>query len=477
MEQLPVETYRPLMRILSDEQVKSIHRHAMEVMTDIGMQVQDEEAVQILRDAGAVVEKDSWVKIPEFMVQDALNSAPSRVVLANQKGERVLFLEEGKTYFGTGSDTIFTIDPKTRERRRVVIEDVGNFALVGDALPNIHFIMSMGNPEGVSADRVYVQEFAEMVKNSNKPIIFCSQDGTDTELIWEIALSVYGGDVQRLEQNPFMLHYIEPISPLIFPKTSVDKLMASTRHNIPICFTSGANTGGGAPVTMAGGLVMGVAESFFGLVLQQLVRKGAPFVFGPNVSAMDLRTMIVSYGCPEWALTQGALVDLGRYYDLPTWAYAGATDSKSVDAQAGAEATFSIFSALACRCNLVHDVGYIEFGTTSSLEQLVMADEIIDMTRFFMGGIEINSNTLAIDALKRSKNQPAFLTDDHTLKNFRTAQWHPKMIDRRNHDAWEKTGRPTMEDRLNVEVNKILDNYKPEPKSDEVLQRIEELAK
>jgi len=472
--QFPVGTLRPSMRILSDEQVVAIHRAAMEIMNSYGMQVQDEEALQMFRDAGAIVEKDR-VKLPEYIVQDALNSAPTRVVLSNQKGERSLFLEEGKTYFGTGSDTIYIIDPETGERRRVVVKDIGNFAKVSDALPNISFIMSMGNPIDVPSELVYMYEFAQMVKNSNLPIVFCSDSGPDTEKIWEMAAAVYGGDEQKLEQNPFLLHYVEPVSPLKFNRTSVQKILTGAKHNIPMSFPSGANAGSGAPITLAGAMAMGIAESFFGLVLQQLVRKGAPFVFGPNVSVMDQRTTVVSYGCPEWALTQGAVTDMGRFYNLPTWAYAGSTDSKRVDAQAGIESTFSVFAAMACRSNLVHDVGYIEYGTTSSLEQLVMANEIIDMARFFMNGIEVNDNTLALDVINRVKDQSTFLMDDHTLENFKTAQWYPKLLDRQNYPAWEKGGSLTMEDRLTKEVNKILSNYQPEPKSNDVLAKIDQI--
>ncbi len=474
MKQLPVETLRPSMRIISDEQVQAIHHAAMEIMTSYGMHVQDEEAVQIFRDAGAFVEKDR-VKIPEFLVQDALNSAPSRVVLANQKGERCLFLEEGKTYFGTGSDTIYTIDPETRVRRRVQVNDVGNFARVCDALPNIAFIMSMGNPVDVPSEMVYMYEFAQMVKNSNLPIVFCSDTGKDTEKIWEMAVAVYGGDRQKLEQNPFLLHYVEPVSPLIFNKTSVQKLITSVRHNIPISFPSGANAGSGAPITLAGAMAMGIAECLFGLVLSQLVRRGVPFVFGPNVSIMDQKTTVVSYGCPEWALTQGAVTDMGRFYGLPTWSYAGATDSKRVDAQAGIEATFSIFAALACRSNLVHDVGYIEYGTTSSLEQLVMANEIIDMARFFMNGLEVSDNTLALDVIGRNRDRSSFLGDDHTLQNFRTAQWYPKLLDRQNYPAWEKGGSLTMEERLQEEASKILSSHQPDSKPGEVLEKIDNI--
>jgi len=475
MKQPPIETHRPSMQIISEKQVKAIHHAAMEILTSYGVQVQDEEALQILRDAGAVVGKYDRVKIPEYLLQDALTSAPSRVVLSNQKGEPCLFLEEGKTYFGPGSDTIYTIDPETGARRRVQVKDVGYFARVCDALPNISFVMSMGNPEDVPRNMVYMYEFAQMIKNSNLPIIFCSQDHRDTEKIWEMAVAVFKGDKEKLEQNPFFLNYIEPVSPLKFPKTSTQKLIISARRNIPVACPSGANTGTAAPITMAGAVAMGIAESLFGLVLQQLVRKGAPFVFGPNVSVMDQKTTVVSYGCPEWSLTQGAVAEMGRFYGLPTWGYGGATDAKRVDAQAGIEATFSVFTAMACRCNLIHDAGYIEYGTTSSLEQLVMANEIIDMARFFMNGVEVNDNTLALKVIDRCKSSSTFLTDDHTLENFKTAQWYPKLMDRQNYPAWEKAGSLTMEERLRAEVKQILSTHKPDPKPDHVTREIDEI--
>ena len=138
------------------------------------------------------------------------------------------------------------------------------------------------------------------------------------------------------------------------------------------------------PVTLAGAMALGIAENLVGLVVHQLSNPGAPFLFAPNVSILDMRTTVVSYGCPEWSLTQAALAQMrDEIYGIPIWAFAGASDSKTVDAQAGAEAMFSIATAMQSRCNIIHDVGYIEFGTTSSLEMLVLADELVAMSRHF----------------------------------------------------------------------------------------------
>jgi trimethylamine--corrinoid protein Co-methyltransferase len=175
-----------------------------------------------------------------------------------------------------------------------------------------------------------------------------------------------------------------------------------------------------------------------------------------NTAALDMKSTIVSYGSPEWSMGMGAWVELARYYNLPVWGYGGATDSKVVDTQAGIEATFSIMNAFLTRCTLVHDVAYIEYGSTSSMEMLVIANEIIRMMRFFMGGVQVNQNTLALEAIDRVNPGGGFLADDHTMDNFRTAQWIPDLIDRSRHDSWEKTGSRDMYVRANQRARKIL---------------------
>jgi trimethylamine--corrinoid protein Co-methyltransferase len=134
-----------------------------------------------------------------------------------------------------------------------------------------------------------------------------------------------------------------------------------------------------------------------------------------------------------------------------------------VDAQAGLEATVSIMTAFLCRCNLVHDVGYIEYGSTSSMEMLVMADEIIRDVRYVMGGVEISERTLARDVIHRARPGGGFLADDHTLDNWRWAQWRPVVIDRMRYDDWVKKGGKDMAARANEQARKILSEHDVPP--------------
>jgi trimethylamine--corrinoid protein Co-methyltransferase len=259
------------------------------------------------------------------------------------------------------------------------------------------------------------------------------------------------------------MHYAEPISPLHIIEESLQKHIFCAEKGIPAAYIPSPNTGGGGPITLAGAVALGNAECLLGLIITQLVNPGAPFLYGMNTAALDMKSTIVSYGSPEWSMGMGAWCELARFYNLPVWGYGGATDSKVVDTQAGIEATFSIMNAFLTRCTLVHDVAYIEYGSTSSMEMLVIVDEIIRMMRFFMEGVRVDENTLALDAINRVNPGGGFLADDHTMNNFRTAQWLPDLINRQRYDTWTKSGSKDMFTRANERARKILAEHQAAP--------------
>ncbi len=472
-----VLTFQPRLKVLSKDQAWSIHNAALEILEKIGFKMEHTDARRMLLDAGCSASEDDWLKMPSYLVEDALRSAPRQIILYDQLGNKAMPLTNGNSFYGTGSDTTFTLDLETGEHRRCVLQDTANFARLVDGLSNMSFAMSMGNPDDVPiVEDIYVYAFGEMVRNTNKPIVFIADSGRDIAKIHRIASAVAGGD-DALAERPFLLNYSEAISPLRFPEYVVDKLIFCARKKIPICLPSGSNCGGGAPVTLAGALAMGIAENLVGLVVHQLSGKGSPFLFGPNVSTLDMKSTVVSYGCPEWSLTQAALADMrDEIYGLPIWSFAGASDSKVMDAQAGAEAMFSIVTSMLCRANLIHDVGYLEYGSTSSLEMVTMANELIAMSRFFVNGIPVSDETLALDAIERvAKGGPGsiFLMDDHTFEHFMQAQFLPVLLDRSRYDTWVSTGAEDLYKRCNAEAKRILAEHHVEPKPGEVLEEID----
>ena len=475
MKPKEIPTLQPRLRVFNHEQVLAIHAAALEILEKVGFKMEHAGALEMLTDAGCQVVEGDRLRLPAHLVEAALDSAPKQIALYDQRGNQAMSLVDGNCFYGTGSDATFTVDLETGERRRVVLQDVTNFARLVDGLKNIDFVMSMGNPENVPVEDIYVHVFAEMVRNTNKPIVFVADSGRDISKIHQIACQVVRGE-EELRNRPFLLNYSEAISPLRFPENVIEKLIFCAQKGIPICLPSGSNAGGGAPVTLAGAMALGIAENMVGLVVHQLAGRGSPFLFGPNVSTLDMKSTVVSYGCPEWSLTQAALADMrDELYGLPIWAYAGASDAKVMDAQAGAEAMFSIITSMLSRCNVIHDVGFLEYGNTSSLEMVVMADELIAMSRFLTEGIRVDQETLALEAIERvAGGEPGsiFLMDDHTFEHFMQAQFLPLLLDRSRYDLWKEAGGTNLYQRCNLEARRILAEHQVEPKPNGIIKGI-----
>ena len=472
-------TFKPKLEVIDKKQMWDIHQAALEILQTTGFDMQHRQVRKMLLEAGCSISRQGRICMPAGLVESALKTAPKQILLYDQLGKTSLDVSGQNCFYGTGSDTLFTLDLDSGQRRRTNLQDTANFAQMVDALDNMDFTMSMGNPDDAPIESIYVHVFAEMVKSTNKPIIFIADGKKDIELIHQIACAVAGGE-KKLAEKPFILNYSEAISPLVYPQNVMDKLVFCAQKKIPICLPSGCNAGSGGPVTLAGAMALGIAENLVGLVVHQFTNPGAPFLFAPNVSILDMRTTVVSYGCPEWSLTQAALAQMrDEIYGIPIWAFAGSSDSKTLDAQAGAEAMFSIATAMQSRCNIIHDVGYIEFGTTSSLEMLVLADELVAMSRHFTEGIPVNQETLALDVIDQvsmgGDASSIFLTHPHTFQNFRTAHFLPELINRQRFNDWEAKGKMDTYQLCNLKARELLESHEVAVKTDRVLDEVEHI--
>ena len=215
-------------------------------------------------------------------------------------------------------------------------------------------------------------------------------------------------------------------------------------------------------MTLAGGLALGNAEVLSSLVMHQLKHPGAPFVYGSGLHHMDMKTTISVYGAPEFQLARVAVAEIGRFYGLPTWGYAGHSDSSIMDEQAAADAGISVLVALLAGNNLVHDVGYLEAGLTTSPEMIVFTAEMISMMRGFMEGMAIDAESLALDVIHRVGPGGDFLTDPHTLDHFREL-WQPSLFDRRRLEEWLAGGGRSLGERLRDKTVSIIEDHRAEP--------------
>jgi trimethylamine--corrinoid protein Co-methyltransferase len=380
-----------------------------------------------------------------------------------------------RSFFGTGSDLIYTLDSEKNERIQCVLEDVERAARVADALPNIDFIMSFAHPSDFPARRAYLLSFQSMAANSIKPIVCTAAGRDDLSQMWEIGRILRNGE-DELRAKPYFIYYGEPISPLKYPVESVDKLLFCAEKSIPAIFSPAPIAGSTAPMTIAGHVAQGLAESFCGLVIHQLKTEGAPFIMGMGPAVLDMITSQCSYNAPEYLLAYMAIVEMSHYYDLPNWGYAGTSDSQVPDEQATFEAGLLSFLAAMAGSNLNHDVGYLDFGRTGSLEMIVVLDEIIDQVRRLYRGIPVNDETLAVDVVKEVGADGNFLTQMHTLNHLRSTQWQPKLISRVGFEKWQSAGSTTLLDRGREKLQQILKDYQPSLIPENQARQIQDLV-
>ena len=461
----------PKLSFLEREDCLLIHQASCEILHKTGVLVHGKPALQLLSQAGAHIEND-WVKIPPSLVEWALASAPGVFNLYHRNNDRIAVKLNGEAvYFGPGSDTLNYLDPRSGQRRPFQLSDIADCMHVCDALPEIGFVMSVGVPRDVPEDAFYRYQFATMLEHTLKPIVFVCNDLQDIEAIAAMAAAVAGG-IEQLSRFPHILLYTEPSTPLQHSVEAMEKLRFCARHSIPVMSSPAPMMGGTAPVTLAGAVALGNAEVLSGLVLHQLENPGAPFLYGHGVHNMDMKTMISVYGSPEFQLARLMAAEMGRFYHLPVWGYAAHSDSKVVDGQAAVDAQFSILVALLVKTNLNHDVGYLESGLTSSPEMMVLADEIISMNRHFVGGVRLDPETLALDAIHQVGPGGQFMTHDHTLDHWREL-WRPQLFDRQRLDSWEAAGSRNINDILREKTIAIMEDHKVDPLPDSVKSEID----
>ena len=465
----------PTLHFLDERGVKAIHDAALNILETTGVLVYHEGVVEMLAGAGCRVSGTDRVAIPPELVEWATKTAPSKIDVYNRNGVLVLSLEGKNSYWGTGSDTPFLVDSFTDQRRQTCLSDVERVSRLVDCLENFDFLMCMGVAHDLPQTIADKHHFVAMVSNTTKPMVFTAASLENLKDIYHMACDVAGGETE-FEKKPFIIHYTEPIAPLIHPRDSLEKMLYCVENGIPVVYTSATTAAQNGPATLAGALALSVARILSGIVIGQLRKKGAKMIVTMHASSMDSRSAIHTYASPEHVLCQAAAKDMANHYELPTWGRAGCTESKVVDQQAAFESGYEILTQAMCGENLIHDVGYLESGLTASWDAIVMANEFIGAAKRIVRGFEINEETLALDLIREVGPKGHFFSEQHTVQHFRQEFWFPELMDRDLFNGWQQKGATTLLDRVKARVKDILASHKPQPLDAKLLANLQELA-
>jgi trimethylamine--corrinoid protein Co-methyltransferase len=452
---------KPQLRVLSEAQCRTLFQTTLDCLDRIGVEVNNAEARDLLLAAGARAD-GRVVRIPPRLVQDAIAATPRHFTLWGRVAGREIHVAADQTHFGPGLTNTYFVDPATRARRQTQRGDPALTARIADALPNIGYVMGLGLIGDVRPDLASVYEFAELLANTSKPIIAWAHKPENVAAMYRMAVAAVGSEAALRERPIFGLFSTYP-APLRHTDEDLANVLWAAGHGVPVIYLGGPIVGIESPVTGASALVIHQAAVLSGLTIVQLKRRGAPMAVGGVFSAMDMRTMRPAYGSPEMSLYSAAGVDLAHHLGLPFMGTAGASESKLLDAQAGAESAIQVLMSALSGPALVHDVGFLDCADIGSLAMLVLTDEIIGMVRRIMRGIEVNPETIMFDLIAEKGPGGNFVDEPRSVRLARREIWAPTLLDRTPHVLWEQEGAEDMAERVWGKVQRILRTHRPAP--------------
>jgi trimethylamine--corrinoid protein Co-methyltransferase len=441
----------PHYRGMSDDQCRILHCASLDVLERTGVFVNYQPALDLLKKAGCLVQ-DNHVRFPSHLVEWALRTAPSRIMLYNRNGEPVMPLGDRISTYGTGSDCPHILDHRTGERRKAVLQDVVDGIRVSDAMPHVDFIMSMFLPSDVPV-AAEVRQMEVMLTYSAKPITFVTYEWEGTAEIIEM-LEVIAGGAEQLRINPTAVLYLNPTSSFVHNEAALRKLIYCAEKRLPFIYLPDLLRGMTGPMTREGAYACHNAGVLVGVVISQLVNEGAPIIIsGARPSHLDMKTMVAPYVTGPGGVGG---VGINHYYNLPVFTTGGASDSKLLDEQAIFEGTLTLYGSMLNGGNMIHDMGYMESGLMGSLELLVIQDEIVSIIKAgSMPGLDFNEENLALDLVHKHALSGDFLGTEHTVRHVREG-WQPRLVDRNNYEKWKAKGGTSMRDRARAAIDEIL---------------------
>ncbi len=467
-----LRSYRPRgFHNLHQDQIDILHHASLKIMDRTGMRFFDHEALDLFKKAGAGISDGNLVRIPANLVEWALRTVPKNVTIYNRNRQKSMLLGGDRSYFGVGSDCMSIYDLETGEHRKALRRDVVNGVRLVDALPNIDFVMSMFLPADIPQKDYERHQMSIMLKESAKPIIYVGIEKDSTIMAIEMAAAV-AGDLQTLQQYPFIINYVNMVSPFHHNGESLQRVLYAAERNLPTIYAPGSMRGANAPITAAGAMALNNAAQLAGLVLSQLKREGAPLILcGRSGGSMDMRTMVSLYTAPD-AGPYGW--DLARHYRVPTFT-AACTEAKIFDAQAAAETALTLFERSLNGANIIHDLGYLDCAMTGSMELVVFCNEVIEWIKRYWQPLDITEESLALDLIHATGPDGYFLETDHTLRHVRD-MWTPTLFDRTDYETWASEGKLTLQQKANHKVLEIIRTHRAEPLSKEVKAKLADIV-
>ncbi|MGD9077042.1 MAG: trimethylamine methyltransferase family protein [Desulfobacteraceae bacterium] len=449
------------MMLLSEDKIRDIDLAGRRVLERVGLKILDQVFLERLKTSGCQVNPDSQtVQFPEAFLDQTLSEAPSQFTLCSRDGQYDLNLGAGNVYFGNGGRVFQVLDTATGEYRPTVLNDVVQTANLVNNLEHINFYIIACQAHDLDPAYYHLNDFFCALNHTTKHVMGGCDTFDGITQVWGLISFLAGGE-EKFRQKPFVSIITNPISPLTVDSTTLQILEFCSVKGIPVTFAPAPIAGVTAPVSLAGALAQMHAEALAGVALSQFFSPGAKVMYGSVPMAMDLRNMNLTTGSAEVAMMNAVAVRLAKLYDLPIYASAGLTESKSSDLQAGLEKAISCLLVGLAGADYVHlAAGMLDSGNSISYEQYVIDNEVLGMIHRILAGIDVNGDTMGFSCIEKIGPGGSFVTDDHTVEYMFKEYFYPQLAVRSNFDQWEGSNRPTLFSRASAKIQEWRDNQR-----------------
>ena len=454
----------PPTAVISADELESIHVASLRVLSEIGMDFLDPDARELLRAAGAQTSPDDQrVRFDPDMVLDTIKTAPATFTLHARNPEHHLQIGGDWMAFGTVGSPPNVAD-LDRGRRIGNRDDYQNLLRLAQSLNPVHFLAGYPvEPVDLHHSVRHLHASLDALTLTDK-VIHCYSLGRQRNVdVLEMVRIARGVDDATLDREPSVFTVVNSSSPLRLDTPMLQGIMAFAARSQAVCITPFTLSGAMAPVTLAGALSEQNAEALAGMVMTQVVRPGAPVIYGGFTSNVDMQSGAPAFGTPEYMRTAMIGGQLARRYDVP-YRSSNVCAANALDAQAAYESVFSLWGAIMGGVNLLmHGAGWMEGGLHASYEKMILDAELLGMVEAFLEPVIVDEATLAFDAIGEVGPGGHFFGVEHTQSRFRTAFHKPMLSDWRNYETWEEAGSPQVPEKANRIWKELLASYEPPP--------------
>ena len=418
---------------LTESELSAIHKEAITVLSRHGIRLMSEKARRIFDQHGAVIEKEQ-VRLPPDLVRQALGSLKETFTVGARNPEQSIHI--GRPYppvYGPAAGMVYVQDSENG-RRPATMVDHRNFLKLTQTSKHVRFaVAGMIYPMDIHPYKGLYHQMRQAIEVCDKPLMGLSQDAVIAADTIEMARIATDDQYEH-----FVIGVVDALSPMAWDEKMLGALMTYANENQPCMIACCTMAGISSPICLGETLVQNHAEVLAGIVLSQLVRPGAPVIYGNTSVIADMRTMIPVGGAPEFSLLANATVQLARLLKVPCRAGGGLTDAKTLDAQAGIEAAMTLLFTQISDADLVlQGVGLMDSFSTISYDKWMMDEEILDRIQQMVRGIH-PPGPETVDMIGDTGDKGNYLMHPSTLARYRTEHFLPPLSDRKTFAQWEQ---------------------------------------